>query len=537
MRSSIIAATLAILVPMTSMMSPYSISYSSPPPALTNSSSSNEGDDLFTADSTVYGLTYGEWTARWWQWAYSIPRDIHPAYDDNGKYCAEGNSGPVWFLAGTYERPAERYCTIPDGKAILLPILNSECSYAEFPSLNNEEQLRKCTKQMQDSVVHLEASIDGVPISGLEQYRTQSPLFNLTLGQNNILELPANTTTQAVADGNWLFLKPLSTGEHVIYFKGGLVARNATTTTAADNNSTIDAFAGPYGWDKPVTYHIKITNSSSSSTSSASTAKAHPNQTDAEIMAHRDSIVSILAHELETKINKLGAILEITSRLPEVKSTPFASSLSPELHGISEDLDMSKRKVAQDILTADKDLEVIFFLMPNGDMYLEEPYSSQENLTRNNFAFRDYYRGAVDTSTIYLGNVIISASSGRPQAYIAVPLYSENNGSLIGVWAGGLNLTNFNKSLQSLNLTNSDERIVYVDQQGQKIADSNIQLLSGPISLNESFAELQSFKNAVKGESGTMTEIINGTKMVVSYHPVKAFSTVWAVLSIQPYAK
>ena len=269
MRSSIITVTLALLVPMTSMMSPYSISYSSPPPALTNSSS-NEGD-LFTADSTVYGLTYGEWTARWWQWAYSIPRDIHPAYDDNGKYCAEGNSGPVWFLAGTYERPAERYCTIPDGKAILLPILNSECSYAEFPSLNNEEQLRKCAKQMQDSVVHLEASIDGVPVSGLEQYRTQSPLFNLTLGQNNILELPANTTTQAVADGNWLFLKPLSTGEHVIYFKGGLVARNATTTTAAENNSTIDAFAGPYGWDKPVTYHIKITNSSSAS-ASASTA-------------------------------------------------------------------------------------------------------------------------------------------------------------------------------------------------------------------------------------------------------------------------
>jgi hypothetical protein len=32
-----------------------------------------------------------------------------------------------------------------------------------------------------------------------------------------------------------------------------------------------------------------------------------------------------------------------------------------------------------------------------------------------------------------------------------------------------------------------------------------------------------------------MLEIINGTKMVVSYHPVKAFSTVWAVLSIQPY--
>ena len=244
--------------------------------------------------------------------------------------------------------------------------------------------------------------------------------------------------------------------------------------------------------------------------------------------------VRVLADELETRINKSGEILEITSKLPQVSSTPFASSISPELHGIPEDADMPKRKVAQDILNTDKDFQVIVFLMPNGDVYLVEPYSRQENLTANNVAFRDYYRGVVETRNTYLGNVIISASSGRPQTNIAVPVFSENNGTLIGVWAGGLNLTNFSKSLQSLNLTNN-ERVVYVDQQGQKIADSNNQSLSRPNSLNESFADLQSFKNAVNGESGTLIESINGTKMLVSYHPVKVFSTVWAVLSIQPY--
>jgi hypothetical protein len=244
--------------------------------------------------------------------------------------------------------------------------------------------------------------------------------------------------------------------------------------------------------------------------------------------------VRVLADELETRINKSGEILEITSKLPQVSSTPFASSISPELHGIPEDADMPKRKVAQDILDTDKDFQVIVFLMPNGDVYLVEPYSRQENLTANNVAFRDYYRGVVETRNTYLGNVIISASSGRPQTNIAVPVFSENNGTLIGVWAGGLNLTNFSKSLQSLNLTNN-ERVVYVDQQGQKIADSNNQSLLRPNSLNESFADLQSFKNAVNGESGTLIESINGTKMLVSYHPVKVFSTVWAVLSIQPY--
>lgn len=277
-----------------------------------------------------------------------------------------------------------------------------------------------------------------------------------------------------------------------------------------------------------------ISSSSSSSSSSASAITVHPNQTDAEITVQRDSIVSILADELETKINKSGAILEITSKSPEVKSTPFARSISPELHGISEDLDIPKRKVAQDILAADKDFQVIFFLTPNGDVYFVEPYSQQQNLTGNNFAYRDYFKGALETHNTYLSNVIISAALGRPQTNIAVPIYSENNGTLVGVWGGGLNVTMLSKSLQSLNLTNK-ERIVYVDQKGQKIADSNDQSISTPNSLNESFGELQSFSNAINGKSGTMVEIINGTKMFVSYHPVKAFSTVWAVLSVKPY--
>jgi hypothetical protein len=277
---------------------------------------------------------------------------------------------------------------------------------------------------------------------------------------------------------------------------------------------------------------------SPSLTSSSSSSLANLNQTEPEMLvAYKNAMVSLIANELETKIKKTGAILEITSKLPQVKSAPYASSISPELHGIPKDADMSKRKLAQDILNIDKDFQVIFFLMPNGDVYLIEPYSQQQNLTGNNFAFRDYYKGAVATRNSYLSDVLISAALGRPQANIAVPIYSENNGTLVGLWAGGLNLTTFSESLQSLNLTNNNdgERIVIADQQGRKIADSSTQSSLSTINFNETFADLQSFKNAVNGESGTVTETINGTPTAVSYHPVKAFSNVWTVLFIQPY--
>jgi hypothetical protein len=248
--------------------------------------------------------------------------------------------------------------------------------------------------------------------------------------------------------------------------------------------------------------------------------------------------VSLLADNLENRLNKSAAILEITSKLPEVKNLTYASSLNQTLgtlHGIGKDLDIPKRKVAQNILSVDKDFETIFFLMPNGNIYMQEPYSRQLNLTKTNFDFRDYYKGAVSTHMTYLSNVIISASSGLPQANIAVPIYSaenDNNKSLVGIWAGGLNLRVFSKSLQSLNLTNN-ERIVYVDYHGQKIADSDKK--QGINKKNESFANLQSFKNAVAGKTGSIIEVINGTKMLVSYHAVNAIQTRWVILDIQPY--
>ena len=270
----------------------------------------------------------------------------------------------------------------------------------------------------------------------------------------------------------------------------------------------------------------------------------------------RTLIVKLLADNLENRINKSAAILEITGELPQVKNVSYANSISSELHGIPKDLDIAKRKVAQDILATDKDLQLIFFLMPNGDMYMEEPYSRQQNLTGNNFAFRDYYKGAVSTGDTYLGNVVISASSGLPQSNIAVPLYhsaSNNNtngsngkmtlvglwggglnksNSLLGVWSGGLNLTVFSETLQSLNLTNG-ERIVYVDQHGLKVADSNKQ--SFKTNQNESFANLQAFNNVLQEQKpGSAIEMINGIRMLVFYEPVQFHSTTWAVLLLKP---
>ena len=204
-------------------------------------------DKVFSINEKPFGITYGEWTAKWWQWAYSIPVSLNPAYDNTGIHCSINQTSPTWFFPGTYGHDVTRICKIPEGTAILFPILNSECSYAEFPNLKNETQLSNCARDEQDKVSLLNASIDGHKIENLHQYRVQSPLFNFTLPKENILGLyPQNTR---VSDGNWVFVKPLSIGKHVISFKG-------ETVDIQDNKTK--SFAVPSGWNYNTTYLLTV---------------------------------------------------------------------------------------------------------------------------------------------------------------------------------------------------------------------------------------------------------------------------------------
>jgi hypothetical protein len=196
---------------------------------------------VFSPDSKPYGLTYGEWTAKWWQWIFSIPQQNNPLTDSSGNNCPIKQTGPVWFLAGTAGGKAERWCTIPSGSAILAPIMNSECSFLDFPSAKTTPDLIACAKADNDRTINLKATVDGQQLTNLGAYRVLS-LSNVTISPDNVYGAPFGNTTM-VSDGFWLFLKPLPVGQHTLQF-GGLTPGNPTTGT---NNFAVD-----------VTYHITV---------------------------------------------------------------------------------------------------------------------------------------------------------------------------------------------------------------------------------------------------------------------------------------
>lgn len=193
----------------------------------------------FTPDSKPFGLTYGQWTVKWWQWALSTPKSINPVLDDTGKNAYVNQNESVWFLAGTFgeNKVPRRVCTIPSGKPVLFPVINYEMNPLEKPELKNEEELVRHVREDIDDIVIKDALADGnkVPI-----YRVRSDpiLFPLTINNDNSLGI-AGGTTQATSDGYWVFLKPLPSGNHNVYFHGSCGAGISTRNIAAEYQLTV----------------------------------------------------------------------------------------------------------------------------------------------------------------------------------------------------------------------------------------------------------------------------------------------------------
>ena len=512
---------------------------------------------IFRANSKPYGLTYGEWTAKWWQWGYSIPKDINPAYDDTGKNCAQKQNGPVWFLAGTYGHAVNRECNIPAGKAILFPILNSECSFAEFPNLKTLSELRLCAKTIQDQVSSLKASVDGIPMPSLQEYRIQSPPFSFTLPQNNIVGLPANVTTEAIADGNWVFLKPLSPGSHKITFMGGIqqertnIVAGGSSNNASNNSSSSSSFAFPTGWDFETTYDLTVNNNNATIGNSHYTSDSSSSLNQNPIItAAQHNVVKLLADMVSNRLYDAVNLLEVTSKDPIIQNAPFANFITKKYMGISANIDMPKRRIAQDILARDKDIRNIYFLIPNADVYFGEPFSYQQQLPRINYADRDWYKGVTATNSTYISAVFMSASIHAPAIAIATPVYAlqDNNNNttasktankvISGYWVGILDLPTIQESINKLNLTNY-ERIVVVDHNGTAIVNHSPSAANNNNDNNisstklENFGYLNSVKAVRNGNAGSTFETVNGTKILSIYQPLQLDNRFWGVVLIK----
>ena len=266
------------------------------------------------------------------------------------------------------------------------------------------------------------------------------------------------------------------------------------------------------------------------------------NMISTNIIEKKISETNVLASRTGIRINDAVAILEVASKLPQITKPTSTTMIKEYIHGVPAAQETEKRFVAKLIMQYYPNFETVSFLLPNGDVYYIEPFSSQKNITLNNFAFRDYYKKVTSMDMPYLSQAIRSNATGHIVSAIAVPVHDTNNSNdnITGILVGALDLRDINKILHDQ--IPSSELVVYLDQSGQRIVSSDEKKYSSLLYGNTPssvpvFRNTTAFTNAVSGKSGYTVENINSMKMFIAFSPLQILTTHWVILSIEPYDK
>lgn len=163
------------------------------------------------ATERIAGATQLQWIQRYAEWIRSFPKNESPATDPTGERCGAGQSGAMWFLAGTRELgKVERECSVPAGKSILVPIINTVAqTSADMPC----DQMQIAVKKFTEGANGLRFALDGRAWQDMEKHKLGTGCFQLRDGTTGGI-------TSAVTSGYWIFLPALASGRHVIEFGG-----------------------------------------------------------------------------------------------------------------------------------------------------------------------------------------------------------------------------------------------------------------------------------------------------------------------------
>lgn len=171
---------------------------------------------VFPGDE-VHSKSLEDYANMWWQWTYTMPKEVSPVRDNTGENCHVGQSGDVWFLAGGYgTSKISRECVIPAGKHIFFPVINMVYYPGRKGALSCEDA-KAAAALNNDELLSIEITLDSLISSNPTHARISSTECFDLLGLVPE-EYKAPRVYPAATDGFWIMLKPLSKGEHLLKF-------------------------------------------------------------------------------------------------------------------------------------------------------------------------------------------------------------------------------------------------------------------------------------------------------------------------------
>jgi hypothetical protein len=180
--------------------------------------------EVYNENDKPYGITYGAWIVKWWQWIQSIPLSSNPLFDLIGEHWNTSQpKSDVWFLVGIFGGVGKtfphRKIKMESGRSILIPVLNCEANSLEYPELKTHQDIKNHVINDVNTVVKKECIVDGTKIIPT-RVPSDPTIFKITIPENNAFGFKNTGTTDASADGYWIFLKSLPRGIHNISFQG-----------------------------------------------------------------------------------------------------------------------------------------------------------------------------------------------------------------------------------------------------------------------------------------------------------------------------
>jgi hypothetical protein len=170
--------------------------------------------------SRVQGLTYAQWQAKWWQYAFSVPGSTTPQFGATTD-CLTKRVGDVVLAIQSPFNTGWTECTIPADTMLYLEVAAAECSTIEAAPFygGNKAELTACAHAFVPK--NVSGAIDGRVIYNMGQYLTTTPMYGFTVPtDDNIFLVPAGTTANSVGYGVFVMLKPMSVGVHTLHLYG-----------------------------------------------------------------------------------------------------------------------------------------------------------------------------------------------------------------------------------------------------------------------------------------------------------------------------
>ena len=215
--------------------------------------------NFYTKNESPFGITQGDWIAKYWNWDASIPLDSQTntfaGLNDNGCLLHRENSmvmlvdtaaGGVW----------NQKCVISHNEAILIPIWTGECDQGvKGYKKASEKELSDCARGFDLGKIKGLVKVDNVPVSNLDAFDNKTNImnnvsevytkqFNITVPNDSHIPTEIFGTYPAAAHGWFVFLKPLQPGNHVVYYQNSV--EPTTLSGAANVNSA------------QITYNLKV---------------------------------------------------------------------------------------------------------------------------------------------------------------------------------------------------------------------------------------------------------------------------------------